>query len=116
MAISKSRLFFRHFLITVLLFAFLFFATAAYFYTTTKRNPGKLAEISPVLHAIDVAHYQVRAYNADDDARYTIAQEMLEKSAYAKVYTGASIDILLPLSKKGHEPSTKLYNDILQNN
>ncbi len=114
MAISKSRLFFRHFLITILFFTLLFFGTAAYFYVTTRNNPEKLANVSPVLHSIDIVQYQVRAYMSDMDGRHAIAQEMLRKSTYAKIYTGAAADLLLPLAQQGHEPSVALYRDIIR--
>ncbi len=83
---------------------------------TTQKNPEHLAEISPVLHSIDVMHYQIRAYSTNDEGRYHIVQEMLTKSTYAKIYTGASIDLLRPLVKKKHEPSMQLYNQLMQNN
>ncbi len=114
MAISKSRLFFRHFLITILLFALLFFSTAAYFYVTTRNSPEKLANVSPILHAIDITQYQTRAYISDKDGQHVIAREMLRKSTHAKIYTGAAADLLLPLAKKGHEPSVALYRDIIR--
>ncbi|MGH1376617.1 MAG: hypothetical protein ACRBCK_09740 [Alphaproteobacteria bacterium] len=114
MAISKSRLFFRHFLITLLIFALSFFSIAAYFYVTTRNNPEKLANVSPVLHSIDIVQYQIRAYISDMDERHAIAQEMLRKSRYAKIYTGAAADLLFPLAQKGHEPSVALYRDIIR--
>lgn len=114
MAISKSRQFFRHFLLTTLIFSFAFFSTAAYFYVTTKRNPQKLKNIIPVVYSLDILTYNIKAAFADsDEDKFQVALSLYKRRYESSMYLGAAKDLLRPLIDKHHAGALNLYADIL---
>lgn len=115
MSLPRPLLFFRHFLITILLLSLVFFGTAAYFFNATRQDKDKLKTISPILFTLDILGHQVKALSATtDDERYELAKALYNKDRHGEMYIAAAKDILKPLVANKHPNSMRLYAEILK--
>jgi hypothetical protein len=93
--------------------SFCFFALAAGTFGALRSDVIEMKDIAPTIFAVDVAHFQTRAYFSEPEDQHKIAIDLINKGFFDRQYSIAGFNMIDDLVINRYAPAQTTKADIL---